>query len=309
MRAQLDAYLRELAAARGASPHTLRAYRGDLEGFCAFLEQRGIREPAEVSPRTLRAWLASLDERGLAKSTLQRKLSAARSFFQQLLKQGQIDAHPAAGLRQRRGERKLPAALSVEELEQLLEAPDAGDPAGRRDRAILELVYSAGTRAAETVGLDQSDLDLARGLVRLFGKGRKERMGALGPQAVAALQAYLADEKRPKPTPRARQAVFLNARGGRLTTRSLGRILERHLRRAGLVRHASPHTLRHSFATHLLDRGADLRSVQELLGHAHLTTTQIYTHVSIERLRETYEKAHPRAGATRPPKATKTLKR
>jgi integrase/recombinase XerC len=309
MRAQLAAYLRELAAARGASPHTLRAYRGDLEGFCAFLEQRGIAEAAEVSPRTLRAWLASLDERGLAKSTLQRKLSAARSFFQHLLKQGRIDAHPAAGLRQRRGERKLPAALSVEELEQLLEAPDANDPAGRRDRAILELVYSAGTRAAETVGLDRNDLDLARGLVRLFGKGKKERMGALGPQAVAALQAYLADEKRPKPTPRAKQAVFLNARGGRLTTRSLGRILERHLRQAGLVRHASPHTLRHSFATHLLDRGADLRSVQELLGHAHLTTTQIYTHVSIERLRETYEKAHPRASATRPPKPTKTLKR
>jgi integrase/recombinase XerC len=309
MRAHLDAYLRELGAARGASPHTLRAYRGDLAAFCAFLEERGLEQPADVTPRALRAWLATLAERGLAKSTLQRKLSAARSFFKHLLQQGQIDAHPAAGLRQRRGERKLPAALSVEELEALLAAPDAEAPDGRRDRALLELVYSAGTRAAETVGLDRGDLDLARGLVRLFGKGRKQRLGALGPQAVAALQAYLADPRRPRPTPRAKQAVFLNARGGRLTTRSLGRILERYLREAGLVRHASPHTLRHSFATHLLDRGADLRSVQELLGHAHLTTTQIYTHVSIERLRETYEKAHPRASAVRPPKAAKTLKR
>ena len=309
MRARLEAYLRELGAARGASPHTLRAYRGDLEGFCAFLEQRGLSKPADVKPRALRAWLATLDEKGLAKSTLQRKLSAARSFFKHLLQHGAIDAHPAAGLRQRRGERKLPAALSVEELETLLAAPDAGAPAGRRDRALLELTYSAGTRAAETVGLDRHDLDLSRGLVRIFGKGRKERMGALGPQAVAALQAYLDDPERPKPSLRAKQAVFLNARGGRLTTRSLGRILERYLREAGLVRHASPHTLRHSFATHLLDRGADLRSVQELLGHAHLTTTQIYTHVSIERLRQTYEKAHPRASVARPPKATKSPKR
>jgi len=308
MRAHLDAYLRELAAARGASPHTLRAYRSDLGTFCAFLEQRGVTRPSEVKPRTLRAWLATLDERGLAKSSLQRKLSAARSFFQYLLQQGKIDTHPAAGLRQRRGERKLPAALSVEELEALLGAPDAGAADGRRDRALLELTYSAGTRAAETVGLDRNDLDLARGLVRLFGKGRKERMGALGPPAVAALQLYLSDPKRPKPSPRAKQAVFLNARGGRLTTRSLGRILERYLREAGLVRHASPHTLRHSFATHLLDRGADLRSVQELLGHAHLTTTQIYTHVSIERLRAAYEKAHPRATAARPAKPPKTAK-
>ncbi len=308
MRAQLELYLRELAAARGASAHTLRAYRGDLASFCAFLDERGITRPADVTPRTLRAWLATLDERGLAKSSLQRKLSAARSFFKYLLQHGKIDAHPAAGLRQRRGERKLPAALSVEELDTLLAAPDAAEVDGARDRAILELSYSAGTRAAETVGLDRGDLDLARGLVRLFGKGKKERMGALGPQAVAALQAYLAHEKRPRPTPRAKQAVFLNARGGRLTTRSLGRILERYLREAGLVRHASPHTLRHSFATHLLDRGADLRSVQQLLGHAHLTTTQIYTHVSIERLRTAYEQAHPRASAARPAKTSKPLK-
>lgn len=297
MRAHLEAFLKELAATRGASPHTLRAYRGDLEPFCAFLQERGIADPAEVTPRTLRAWMAELSERGLAKSSLARKLSAARSFFKHLLKHGRIDAHPAAGLRQRRGERKLPAALSIPEIETLLAAPDLAAIDGLRDKAILELMYSAGTRAAETVGLDRGDVDLARGLVRLFGKGRKERLGALGPQAQAALAAYLGDPRRPIPQGRAKNALFLNARGGRLTTRSLGRILERCLREAGLVRRATPHTLRHSFATHLLDRGADLRSVQELLGHAHLTTTQIYTHVSIERLRAAYEQAHPRAGS------------
>ncbi len=297
MRAHLESFLKELAAARGASPHTLRAYRGDLEPFCAFLDERGIADPAEVTPRTLRAWMAELSERGLAKSSLSRKLSAARSFFKHLLKHGRIDAHPAAGLRQRRGERKLPAALSIGEIETLLAAPDLAAIDGLRDKAILELMYSAGTRAAETVGLDRGDVDLARGLVRLFGKGRKERLGALGPPSQAALAAYLGDARRPIPQGRAKNALFLNARGGRLTTRSLGRILERYLREAGLVRRATPHTLRHSFATHLLDRGADLRSVQELLGHAHLTTTQIYTHVSIERLRAAYEQAHPRAGA------------
>jgi integrase/recombinase XerC len=156
-------------------------------------------------------------------------------------------------------------------------------------------MYSAGTRAAETVGLERGDLDLERGVARVRGKGKKERLAPLGSHAVTALRAYLSDPARPRPVPASANAVFLNARGGRLSTRALGRILERACQRAGLTRPASPHTLRHSFATHLLDRGCDLRAVQELLGHAHLVTTQIYTHVSIERLREVYERAHPRA--------------
>jgi len=295
MRTHIERYLAELAAARGASEHTLRAYRGDLASLCAFLEANGIDDPAHVTPRTLRAFLAELDSRELARASIQRKLSAARSFFKHLLKRGAVDAHPATGLRQRRSERRLPGCLETAEIESLLAAPDVSTPAGRRDRAILEVMYSAGTRAAETVGLERSDLDLARGVARVRGKGRKERVAALGRFAVAALEDYLADPKRPRPAARAAKAVFLNARGGRLTTRSLGRIVARSVAEAGIRRRATPHTLRHSFATHLLDRGADLRSVQELLGHAHLVTTQIYTHVSIERLRKVYEQAHPRA--------------
>jgi integrase/recombinase XerC len=244
----------------------------------------------------LRSYLAELDGRELSRATIQRKLSAVRSLFTHLLKKGAIDAHPASGLRPRRGERRLPSALEIGEVESILAAPDLATHAGRRDRAILELMYSAGTRAAETVGLDRGDLDLRRGIARVRGKGKKERIAAVGSFAVGALKAYLEDPDRPPPAPRARNAVFLNPRGGRLTTRSLGRIVDKRSLEAGVRRRATPHTLRHSFATHLLDRGADLRAVQELLGHAHLTTTQIYTHVSVERLRKVYELAHPRAG-------------
>ena len=303
MRELVDRWLKELAAARGASEHTLRAYRGDLDGFLAFLAERGVSEPAEVTPRVLRGWLAELEARELARSSIQRKLSAARSFFRHLVKQGRVEAHPASGLRRRRTERRLPGHLSIEEIEALLAAPDAAKPAGRRDRALLEVLYSAGTRAAETVGLDRGDVDLARGVARVRGKGRKERLVALGRFAVEALGAYLADPARPRATARAANAVFLNPRGGRLTTRSLGRIVDRCVLAAGIARRTTPHTLRHSFATHLLDRGADLRSVQGLLGHAHLVTTQIYTHVSIERLREVYERAHPRAERAPPQRA------
>jgi integrase/recombinase XerC len=297
MRAHVAGYLRELAATRGASEHTLRAYRGDLEHLCAFLDERDIEDAGRVNALVLRSYLAELDARELARSSIQRKLSAARSLFRHLLKRGVIDAHPATSLRQRRSERRLPAHLETSEIEALLAAPDVSTHAGRRDRAILEVMYSAGTRAAETVGLERPDIDLARGIARVRGKGRKERIAALGRFAVAALREYLADPARPRPQARAANAVFLNLRGGRLTTRSLGRIVELRALEAGLRRRTTPHTLRHSFATHLLDGGADLKSVQELLGHAHLVTTQIYTHVSIERLRKIYEQAHPRARA------------
>jgi integrase/recombinase XerC len=296
VRDRVEAFLKELAAARGASEHTLRAYRGDLGGFLAFLDERGLSSPQSVTPRMLRSYLAELDARELSRATIQRKLSAVRSLFTHLLDKREIDAHPASGLRPRRGERRLPSALEIGEVEALLAAPDLATHAGRRDRAILELMYSSGTRAAETVGLDRGDLDLRRGIARVRGKGKKERIAAVGSFAVQALRAYIEDPERPAPAPRARNAVFLNPRGGRLTTRTLGRILEKRSLEAGVRRRATPHTLRHSFATHLLDRGADLRAVQELLGHAHLTTTQIYTHVSVERLRKIYEQAHPRAG-------------
>lgn len=295
MRSQTLRFLQGLLASRGASKHTLRAYGRDLDEFCLFCEERDLASPGEITARNLRAFLLTLDERQLARSTVQRKLSAVRSFFRQLQREGHIEVNPTTGLRQARGRRPLPKAISTEEIEALLEAPDPSTPSGRRDRALLELCYSAGTRAAETVGIDRTDIDFQSEVVRVTGKGRKQRLAPLGSHAMLALRLYLQDPLRPKPAAGVEHAVFLNARGGRLTTRSLGRIVEAAVLTAGLARRATPHTLRHSFATHLLNRGADLRSVQELLGHAHLVTTQIYTHVSIERLREVYERAHPRA--------------
>ncbi len=290
-------FCRHLGAVRAASEHTLRAYRSDLAELVAFLDEIDVADPREVSARTLRRYLVQLDERELASTTIQRKLSAVRAFFRFLQREGHIGEHPATGLRKRRSPRNLPGCLEVAEVEALLLAPDLETAAGLRDRAILEVMYSAGTRAAETVGIDKGDVDLSRGVARIRGKGKKERLGALGRFAVEALRAYLADPRRPRPRPCAGGAVFLNLRGGRLTTRSLGRIVDRYSLLAGIHRKTTPHTLRHSFATHLLDRGADLRAVQELLGHAHLVTTQIYTHVSVERLRKVYELAHPRARA------------
>jgi integrase/recombinase XerC len=291
----LERFLHQRAALGNSSPHTLRAYRSDLEQFLAFLKQRGVDQPSAVTPRTLRSFLLSLDQKALARSSIQRKLSAVRALFRDLMERGEIATHPAAGLRQRARPRALPHALEHGEVEALLRSPDPTTPAGARDRALLEFLYSAGTRAAETVGLNRSDLDLERGIARVRGKGRKERLAVVGSYAAVALREYLADPKRPRESARARDALFLSLRGTRLTTRSLGRIVRAHALAAGIRRHTTPHTLRHSFATHLLDQGADLRSVQELLGHEHLTTTQIYTHVSIERLRAIYMKAHPRA--------------
>lgn len=298
MKDAIARFLGELSAVRDAAAHTVRAYGTDLEQFAAFCEASGVVEPKGVTHALVRTWLADLDERELAKASIARKMSSVRGFFRWLRERGLVDASPMVGLRKRRGERKLPGALEVSEIEALLMAPDVRTHAGRRDRALLEFLYSAGTRAAETVGLDRADLDLAGERARVRGKGRKERIVVVGSHARRALDEYLHDPARPRPKPAAKDAVFLNPRGGRLTTRSLGRIVERAVLAAGLGRRTTPHTLRHSFATHLLDRGCDLRSVQGLLGHAHLATTQIYTHVSIEKLREVYEKAHPRSGKT-----------
>jgi len=289
----VDNYLHRLANARGASEHTLRAYGRDLSELAEHLSSRKLTDPSKVKPLHLRTWLAALDERGLGSATIQRKLSSARSFFRWLLEEGRIELSPVASLRQRRSKRHPPSVLSIEEVEALLASPDASTALGSRDRALFEVMYSAGLRAAETVGLDRADLDLRAGCVRVRGKGRKERLALLGEPAQRALKDYLSDPRRPKPRTSALEAVFLNSQGGRLTTRSLGRRVEHHCTAAGLTRRATPHTLRHSFATHLLDKGCDLRGIQELLGHAHLATTQIYTHVSIERLRVVYEQAHP----------------
>ncbi|HET6203399.1 MAG TPA: tyrosine recombinase XerC [Planctomycetota bacterium] len=274
------------------SPHTLRAYGADLRGFAAFAAPRGYRAPSALTPAALRAYLAHLHERGVARATLLRRLAAVRSFLRFLVSRGRLAGNPGLSIRVPRQARRLPAFLPPTDAARLVEAPRALSLGGLRDRALLETLYSSGCRAGELVGLREEDLDLRGGLARVRGKGKKERMAMLGAPAVRALRAYLAEKHR---RGFGAEAAFVNLRGGPLTDRSLRRVLRKHLLASGIGGRVSPHTLRHSFATHLLDRGADLRSVQEMLGHERLSTTQIYTHVSLERLRAAYGKAHPRA--------------
>ncbi|MGQ0553622.1 MAG: tyrosine recombinase XerC [Planctomycetota bacterium] len=292
----LDSYLAELQSARQASPHTLRAYRGDLQALLSFAARQGVTDPRLIDTLLLREFLASLV--APSRATLARKQAVFRGFFQWLATTGRITRDPAAALRTPRRARTLPRTLDQASIEALLAAPDVSQRAGLRDRALLEALYSSGMRIEECHRLSLADLDLGGGSLRLMGKGRKERLGLLGTQARAAVAAWLPERERLLQQLRKTQqeALFLNLRdGGRLTVRSMARLVKHYALQAGLPSDVSPHTLRHSFATHLLDRGADLRIVQELLGHASLSTTQIYTHVSIGRLREVYEHSHPRA--------------
>ncbi len=291
---ELERFLVHLQTVRDASPHTLRAYGTDLVDLARFLEERGIEEAARVQPHDIRLWLSGMTERGLAPSTRSRRLSSARAFFRFLLREERIERNPAAAVRGPRSARRLPHVLSTAEVERLLSAPGPSDRFRVRDRALLEVLYSTGCRVGELQALDEDDVDLRGGLARVEGKGRKERLAPLGRYAVAALREWLPRRLELAARPGER-ALFLNRFGTRLSTRSVARLLGKYILRAGLVRKTSPHTLRHSFATHLLDAGADLRSVQELLGHRNLETTQIYTHVSVERMRKIYDRAHPRS--------------
>ncbi len=292
-------YLRHLALEKNASEHTIKSYREDLTQALEFFRTRlGSQSPRadQLTTRLLRAHLAWLSEQGYARTTIARRLAAVRSWCRFLCRQGMLTANPALGLRGPRQNQRLPHFVSREDMTRLLETPPSESPLGRRDRAILETIYSAGLRVSELTGLNVEDVELADGIATVRGKGRKERLAMLGPQAVSAIRLWI-DERQKLAGPRAAQqpALFLNRNGTRLTTRSVGRLLEKYLAQAGLDPRTSPHTLRHSFATHLLDAGADIRGVQELLGHRSLATTQIYTHVSTQRLRESYHKAHPRA--------------
>ena len=299
MRSGIAQFLRYLATERNASDLTIKAYREDLFGLIDWLETtRGkIPRPDSLSPQDLRAFQAALQEAGYARTTIARKLASLRSFYRFAIRQGIAKNNPAKPLRNPRHQRKLPLVLSTTEIGRLLSAPPANETAGLRDRAILETMYSAGLRVSELVNLRDCDLDEAEQIVRVRGKGRKERLSPLGSYAIKAIKSYRGKRTRhPQTEAMGRQApVFVNRFGRILTTRSVGRMLEKHIAAAGLDARISPHSLRHSFATHLLDRGADIRSVQELLGHKSLATTQIYTHVSTANLRQVYERAHPRA--------------
>jgi integrase/recombinase XerC len=292
-------FLRHLALEKNSSPHTVKSYREDLTQALDFFRIQGGAGSSgapELTTRRLRAYLAWLHEQGYAKTTISRRMAAVRSWCRYLCRQGALATNPADGLRGPRQDKKLPHFLAEADLNRLLGAPDTGALLGVRDRAILETLYSAGLRVSELTGLDLEDVDLDSGLATIRGKGKRERLALLGSQCVTALKRWLEHrtrftQKRSHPP----KAIFLNKNGSRLTTRSVGRLLEKYLAQAGLDPRTSPHTLRHSFATHLLDRGADIRSVQELLGHRSLATTQIYTHVTTKRLRDSYDKAHPRA--------------
>ncbi|MGE3804762.1 MAG: tyrosine recombinase XerC [Gemmataceae bacterium] len=295
----LNEFLRHLGLEKNSSAHTVKSYREDLTQAFEFFQGRlGSQQlvPGRLNTRLVRAYLAWLHEQGYAKSTIARRLAAVRSFCRFLCRQGTLENNPADGLRGPRLERKLPHFMSEGDLDQLLVAPDEATELGLRDKAILELMYSAGVRVSELTGLNLDDIDLDAGMATVRGKGKRERLALIGPKARKAVLRWLAARSgllaRLK---REQAALFLNKNGSRLTSRSVGRLLEKYLGQAALDGRSSPHTLRHSFATHLLDRGADIRSVQELLGHRSLGTTQIYTHVTTNRLRDSYHKAHPRA--------------
>jgi integrase/recombinase XerC len=294
MHSSIDAFIAHLRTERQASSHTLRSYQDDLQIYSSYLAevQGGDADPSAADAARLRRYSAWLAGRGYAPSTIARRLASLRSFFRFLRRRGLVTADPAAGLRNPKQAKRLPKLLRVDQVIRLLEAVPIETAAGVRDRAMLETLYGGGLRVGELVGLNLADLDGETDLVRVRGKGRRERLCPVGEIAAAWLRRWLPLRGPKHPH---EPAVFLNQRGTRLTARSVGRLLEAHLVRAGLVDTASPHTLRHSFATHLLDGGADLRSVQELLGHRSLTTTQLYTQVTQDRLLDIYHDAHPRA--------------
>lgn len=296
----IERFLRYLKVERNASEFTIKSYREDLVTLANYLDESlgAMPRPDQITPMDLRTFVAALHEAEYAKSSVARKLASLRSYFRFCQREKLCDSNPAKPLRNPRRERKLPHFLATKEIGKLLNAPPRDDPMGRRDRAIFETLYSAGLRVSELVGINMADLDLVEGIVRVRGKGKKERLAPLGSFAIRALKHWLRHHQFKGSAAEAKNPpVFLNKFGKRITTRSIGRMVEKYLKLTGLDLRTSPHTLRHSFATHLLDSGADIRSVQELLGHKSLVTTQIYTHVSTAGLKAVYEKAHPRARA------------
>jgi integrase/recombinase XerC len=295
MQEVFNKYINYLEVERNASPYTVRNYTTDLLDFFQFLRTKEIGSLKEVDKHTLRDYLAHLMEQGLVKASIARKLSAIRSFYRYLLREEIISTSPVASTFSPKLDKRLPSFLTLEEMERLLEVPDLSTPQGRRDRALLELLYASGLRVSELVSVNVEQVNLDSREIRVWGKGSKERMVLVGEPAVRALSAYLS-QGRPKLLGKKRSdALFLNRYGERLPERRVQRILQKYANIAGIDKGVHPHMLRHTFATHLLDGGADLRVVQELLGHANLSSTQIYTHVTKAQARKVYLSAHPMA--------------
>ncbi len=291
MHTQIDAFLRHHSR---YSPHTLAAYKRDLEQFAQHLAAAGLPAWGEVKPQAVRAYIAALAKQGLHGRSLQRRLSAVRTFYRYLQRSGLASTNPADAVSAPKTARRLPQVLDVDQSVALVEIDAGGDVLALRDKAILELIYSSGLRVSELVGLDLADIDLDTRMLQVLGKGNKQRRVPIGRHAALALQAWYVE--RLALTAAGQQAVFVNRAGGRLSTRTVQRRIAYWARVKGLNRHVYPHMLRHSFASHLLESSGDLRAVQELLGHADIRTTQIYTHLDFQRLAEVYDQAHPRAG-------------
>ena len=292
---ELVGYRIYLQAERNVSPFTVRNYEGDVGGFLRFLEEEGVPSFAEVDRHILRRYLGWLIEQGYVKASIARKLSALRSFYRYLVQQKKVTVDAIASVSSPKPERHLPSFLTLQEVKQLLAAPDTSTPLGQRDRAMLELLYASGLRVSEIVSLQANQADLGNREVRVLGKGSKERIALMGRPAAAALKDY-ASFGRPKLLGNKRTAaLFVNRYGERLTKRGVQLTLTKYAKKIGLEKRVFPHLFRHTFATHLLDGGADLRVVQELLGHASLATTQVYTHVTQSQARRVYVAAHPRA--------------
>jgi len=302
----IEQFLEHLRYERNVSAHTLRNYASDLQQFVDHIAPadpksgaRRFPELKNVDHLTIREWLAELHSAQKKKASIARKLAALRTFFQFLVREGLLESNPAKLVSTPRQEKKLPKHLSVEEAIRFIETPDTNTDLGKRDRAMLELMYATGIRVAELTTLNLADIDFRNQLIRVTGKRRKQRIVPFGDPAANAIRDYLkVRDKFLLSSPisdRDDEALFLNYQGTRITTRSVGRMVEKYIKICAGVHRISPHALRHSFATHLLDSGADLRDIQELLGHARLSTTQVYTHVSMEKLVEVYDKAHPKA--------------
>jgi len=298
----LEAFEKHLREERNLSSHTVRNYLSDINQFLAFLQEQGdgdkddtLLAPEAPTVPVIRAFLSRLYRFKEKKTSISRKVSALRTFFRYLLRRGWRSENPMEKVSAPRGERHLPRFLTVDEAFALLDGPSPETPTGRRDRAILELLYSSGVRVGELTGLNLLDVDLENGLIRVVGKGRKERIVPFGPAAGKALQGYLSDRKKTGLPREGGSPFFLNRFGTRLTPRGVARLLDKRVRETGIPGRISPHALRHSFATHLMDAGADLRTIQELLGHESLSTTQKYTSATVMRLMDVYDRAHPKA--------------
>jgi len=295
MQEVLNRYVSYLEVEKNASPYTVRNYSSDLIDFLNFLRDKGVNSLKEVDRHILRDYLSRLTDKGIVKASLARKLSAIRSFYRYLMREGILSQNPLEGTSSPKQDKRLPSFLTIEEVKRLLSAPDLSTPQGLRNRALIELIYASGLRVSELAKLNLEQLDLDSREIRVWGKGSKERVALMGKPAASALASYL-KEGRPKLLGQKKSsALFINRQGERLIERRVQKIIEECAKGAGIGKRVYPHLLRHSFATHLLDGGADLRVVQELLGHSSLSSTQIYTHVTRSQAKKIYLKAHPMA--------------